>query len=433
MPLGSGQLGTVQYGGDTAVAAVPDAPPAVVVYPTLIVELAVTTAPLSTTPVWVDISTRLRNGTVRRGRSSELERVSAGTCTLTLNNRDRALDPLNPAGPYFGNLLPNRRIRIRASIAGVIKVMFDGFVENYEQTYVPGVSSDAEAVCVIEASDALALFAQMDYVGNRPVETAGARVNAILNAAGWPATWRIVDTGMTVMAAFNNTAPGDSAISVLEALHMVDATEQGRMYVSSSASTFVFYDRNTLITNAGFTADQQVFGDNLTSNETPYTDIAFDHSRNEVRNAVTVTNPLWGDFTETDSASITAYGRRAYSLTAYDAAGVASRSTARNLLRLHKNAQSRVTSVTVKPGRSTTGTPGGFFSHVLSVGFGQRVGIRRRGGPYTISQSYQVESLTHSFSPRQWVSEFTFGLPKTAETYWLWGTGLWGSTTKWAW
>jgi hypothetical protein len=88
-------------------------------YPTITCAIAFATQPLQT-PVWVDVSDRLRDTiSIRRGRQHELGRVEAGTCSLTLDNRDRAFDPTNMSSPFAPHVLPRKRIRLQATLPGV--------------------------------------------------------------------------------------------------------------------------------------------------------------------------------------------------------------------------------------------------------------------------------------------------------------------------
>lgn len=431
MPYGATPYGTATYGEGISSTPTLLPPSPTVGFPTLLIEIAFTTTPLSGSPVWVDVTRYARAGTIRRGRSNALELVVPGTLELTFGNMDRRFDPFNVGGPYAGNLSPNKRIRVRATFEDVTYPLFDGFIEDYEQSYAFG---DREAVCKVTASDALAMFASMGLAAaSRSIETAGARIAAVLDnpRVVWPAAMRFLDVGSSKCAAefFDDT------LTALDALHEVDLTEQGRLFVSASGDV-VFLDRNTLVTDPTYTSDQVVFGDDLTGAEVPYADIKFDHGRDLIRNAVTVTNPVWGTFTAEDATSQDDYGTRTHDVTVIDAAGVASQQTANNLLRLYKDPQSRVKTLKVKARRTTAGWPTGLFPAVLPLDLGWRVGVKRRGSPdYTIDQHYAVESLTHEFvaRDRSWECEFGFGIPQSTEAYWIWGTGQWGSTTRWAW
>jgi hypothetical protein len=59
-----------------------------------------------------DITDRLINTSTDRGKNQALDRINAGIATIVVDNSDRVFDPLYPDGPYFGQLIPRRSIRI---------------------------------------------------------------------------------------------------------------------------------------------------------------------------------------------------------------------------------------------------------------------------------------------------------------------------------
>jgi hypothetical protein len=130
-------------------------------YPAAIVEISFTDGPYVVSPTWVDVTSYVREITVRRGRTDEFQDFDAGTASITLDNRDRRFDPLNSAGPYFGQLTPRRQIRIRAAntVAGVTTThdVYRGYVAGW-----PCRITDAgfDATVALECFDALGLLAR---------------------------------------------------------------------------------------------------------------------------------------------------------------------------------------------------------------------------------------------------------------------------------
>jgi len=100
---------------------------------------------------WTDITEHVREVSTSRGRSSELDTYSAGSCQVLLDNRTRLFDPENSAGTFYGNLTPLRPIRIRVTPAGgVIRSIFFGFIDQWPQSY----SFPNEATVTVTATDA---------------------------------------------------------------------------------------------------------------------------------------------------------------------------------------------------------------------------------------------------------------------------------------
>src|SRR4051812_10986829 len=79
--------------------------------PPVVTEVAFTTDPGATSPSWTDISAYVKSSSPTRGRDSEFDDFGPGTNSLRLNNKDRRFDPSYTAGPYYGYLLPMRRVR----------------------------------------------------------------------------------------------------------------------------------------------------------------------------------------------------------------------------------------------------------------------------------------------------------------------------------
>lgn len=65
-----------------------------------------------------DITAYFREASTHRGAARELERIEAGTATVTLDGRDGRFTPFNPDSPYYPNILPMRRMRIMATPGG---------------------------------------------------------------------------------------------------------------------------------------------------------------------------------------------------------------------------------------------------------------------------------------------------------------------------
>ena len=135
--------------------------------PTLSVEAAFGTDPLTTPGSWTDITPYVREVSIRRGRVHELEVTQAGECVVRLANTDRRFDPTHASGPYYGNLRPMTRIRVRATHASTTYDLFTGYVEDWAQSWlgrpINGVG-DAEAVVrLVDALKVLGRYQRAAY------------------------------------------------------------------------------------------------------------------------------------------------------------------------------------------------------------------------------------------------------------------------------
>jgi hypothetical protein len=123
---------------------------------TVAVEFGFGYQPLATDVVWQPVTSYVRGINVDRGRSSEFSTYGPGTCTLTVDNRDRRFDPEHTTGPFYGDLLPMVPIRVTTSYGGTDYTLFYGFVTGWPTAYN---QSNSDAVSTITAVDGNRLLA----------------------------------------------------------------------------------------------------------------------------------------------------------------------------------------------------------------------------------------------------------------------------------
>lgn len=139
--------------------------------------------------VWTDITADFVAVETNRGRNRELGSFETGTMVLTLRNETRKYDPEYAAGPYYGKLRPNRRIRFRATYSAVTYPVIVGYVDRITQTY----DGPNGAVTTVACSD---LFKVLNRVELPPsVYAAEVKTDAPVH---W---WRMGEpAGSTVLA-----------------------------------------------------------------------------------------------------------------------------------------------------------------------------------------------------------------------------------------
>lgn len=187
-----------------------------------------TTYKLST--AFYDITDWVYSVNIKRGRNREYDRFSAGTMTVELRNHERTFDPTYTAGPFYGELLPQRMMRVWTDEM----LQFVGFIEDWDFSYSPG----GESTVSISAADGFTKLAQFELQNIvRPSELPGDRTNAILNTYGWSAIDRRIDAGSSVLAA--GTATGEA----LSYLQEVETSELGYMFIGKDGF-FNFQERN---------------------------------------------------------------------------------------------------------------------------------------------------------------------------------------------
>lgn len=183
--------------------------------------------------LFVDVSQYLKDIQIRRGKSRDLDRYTAGQASVSLDNRSRAFDPTFAASPYYGNIVPKREVRISYGTA----VIFRGIVDDWNLNYDLNGDSTAEAVC----SDGFTqLNNQTLNAGTATAQYSGARINAILDDVNvqWPAVRRNIADGQMMLGA-DAIAEGQN---VLQYLQLVETSEPGEFFIGKNGDA-TFIDR----------------------------------------------------------------------------------------------------------------------------------------------------------------------------------------------
>jgi len=183
-----------------------------------------------------DITPRLVSATVRRGKNNALDRIDAGIVTIVVDNSDREFDPLYENGPYFGQLIPRRSVRVSANDLPV----FAGFIDDFDIQYEPGKQS----VVQIQVSDAFSVLANSGLEQFTPdSELSGARINAILDRpeVAWPEQLRDIDPGNSLMLD-TDIAEGTGT---LEYLQLVSNSEFGTLFLAKDGK-IAYRERNAI-------------------------------------------------------------------------------------------------------------------------------------------------------------------------------------------
>lgn len=131
------------------------------------------------TPTWTDVTSRVRNQqvSITRGKNNELQTFGSSSMSLTFDNRDRAFDPDYASSPFYPNVVPGKRIRVRAEYSGTRYDLWNGFVEEWPQTFAAG---NLDAVVPIAAFDIMALAGETEL---RDAALVYMSDNSILGAA----------------------------------------------------------------------------------------------------------------------------------------------------------------------------------------------------------------------------------------------------------
>ena len=243
--------------------------------------------------VFYDVTNRVRNFTISRGKSSLLTSVSAGQASIEFNNHDRAFDPRYTESPFAGNIVPRREIKIYA--AG--ELQFAGWVDDWNLSYTPNGDSVTNAI----ALDGFAILAgQTLSQGTPTAQLTGARVTDILDdpVVNWDADLRSIDNGVVTVGTQEIAAN----TNVLTYLQQVTKTEDGLLYMGKNGD-LVFKERLRPFN----VPDVVDFNDD---SGIPFTNVDVNYGTELLYNEISISRIDGGTAVATDASSQAAYGIR---------------------------------------------------------------------------------------------------------------------------
>jgi hypothetical protein len=247
----------------------------------------------------VDISSIILRASVRRGRNRILNKFEAGTAVVEIKDDNGDWNPANTAGPYYGKLVPLRKIRIFADYEGIRYYLFSGFITSYDTTFALG--ADEVSKVILQCVDGFRLLnnAAISTVPDTGAgQLSGTRINKLLDVVDWPQSQRDINAGDSTMQA----DPGTADRTVLGAIQTVEDSEFGGFFVDAEGNA-TFYSRTTVSQYADSTP--VVFNDNGTGIGYAQIDLAFDDTL--IVNNVSVQRLNGTNQTVSDQTSIDSY------------------------------------------------------------------------------------------------------------------------------
>lgn len=250
----------------------------------------------------VDVSNITLRASIRRGRNRILNKFEAGSATIVLEDQNGDWVPSNPASPYYGKLLPLRKIRIWAdydSGSGTVRYyLYSGYITSYDTNFSIGFN-DLSTV-TLQCVDAFRLFSNVaisTVAGTSAGQTTGARMENLLDVASFPLSQRVINTGDSTVQA----DPGTER-DLLNALQVIENSEFGGFYIDPEGNA-TFLSRDTLAQKADQTATD--FSDDGTAISYQAIDFAYDDTL--IFNDVTVNRVGGIAQTVQDTSSIETY------------------------------------------------------------------------------------------------------------------------------
>jgi hypothetical protein len=325
---------------------------------------------------------------------------------------------MNSLSPYYPNVLPMRRIRIRAIWNAVFYPVFQGYVAGWPLSF----PAKKDQVAMLELVDGFAILALAKISASLSSALSGTYIASVLDAVGWPAGDRDLDTGVSTM-------PATTLVNVpaLEHLLKVERAEGGRIFISRDGKV-TFIDRNVftfpISDYTGRTWTDQGIG-------MRYRDLT----------------PRFDDTLIINQARLTRTGgteqiaQNAVSAAKYGTASTNFRTLSENDVMLTTDAQVLdLANWTI----NTYGEPAqrieALQDNAMSHGLWDQVLPREIADPVLVEQHHTgadpilqksfIEGTTHSVSPGQWRITVNVS-PSTALAPFIWGTSRWGIDTRW--
>lgn len=185
---------------------------------------------------YVDISSLIKEVHIRRGRNRVLAKFEAGSATIDIYDQNGDWNPANTNSPYYGDLIPLRKIQIHADYNGTRYYLFTGFITNYITNFALGTEEVSRVT--FECVDAFRLFNGAlisNVAGSSAGDLSGTRVEQILDEIDYPAALRDIDAGDTTL----QDDPGTSR-NALAALRTVEDSELGGFFIDAEGrATFL--------------------------------------------------------------------------------------------------------------------------------------------------------------------------------------------------
>ena len=349
---------------------------------------------------FVDATEYVLSVAIQRGRTSQTDQFSPGTCRVLADDRasGRLFDPANTASTYYQgdfDLAPRRAIKVLAGTAE----LFVGAITDLDITYeMPNLSFAS-----IVSADGLYELSRTALTAFSPSsQLTSDRVTAILNRpeVNFSTALRDISTGV---ATCGTVAYTDNT-NTLSALQAVAIAEDGRLF-ANRRNQIVFDPRidftfSTAIASFGGTA----------SNNIPILAIGVAYGQETLFNRVQV-DVDGGTAAQvvSDATSQTKYGVQTLSFSSVPLVSEAAGATlAQNLLDKYKEPKIRFNEIST----SLNACGSALWPTVLALDVGDVISVTKTytaGLPLSRTESVFIESVAHDITPSDHRIRFGLG------------------------
>jgi len=354
----------------------------------------------------VDISNQVSNIQIKGGYNLLQDQFEAGTANIRILDPNGNWNPQNTSSPYYGRLLPLRKIRVAAPYGGVTHYLFSGYVTAYNYTYPKDQNIGYVDIVAVDGFRLFNLANVTTITGATAGQDSGTRVNKILDQIQWPNGMREVATGGTETTL--QADPGTSR-TALQALKMAEFSEQGAFYMDGEGDA-VFKSRAYLNGKSG--QNPTTFANDGTG--IPYKNIVFAFDDKLIINQANITNVGGSMQSVSNTNSITTYFPHSFSttqvLTQTDADAL---NIARNYVATRAFTTIRIDAMVLDLSvLDSTGIQAAlsldYFDTTKITNVGQTT---TTGGESTITKTLQIVGMAYDITPNTFYTTYTTSEP----------------------
>lgn len=375
---------------------------------------------------WVDVTCDARTIAIERGRSAWTDGFAAATAVFEFANSSGYYSAWVPWGVWASANAYRTDVPIRLSMLqnGALTTLGVWTTDSVEDSWPETV----DAIASVKATDAFKYLARHQGVARALVgdsEKTGARINRLLDDAGWTGP-RAIDAGTVTLQAT------DLAGVALDLMRTVGETEWGWLWVDRSG-TITFRQRDALQTDPRMVNVQWTFTDEDNSPAgVCYSDLALPVSDEDIANVAQITPPGLALQSAQDAASVGWFGPRTWTKTDLPFKQAADALSLAQLVILQQASQERSIRAITFDVRDDAS-----LAAALGVRMNDRVRVvRHYPGGYVLDAELLVESIHHDIraegtrEPTAWTVKLGTFSALSVRDYGQWDAGLW-DTAQW--
>lgn len=348
----------------------------------------------------VDVSNQVSKIRTTGGYNLLQGQFNASQMNIRIIDPNGDFNSQNTSSPYYGKIVPLRKIRFGAVYSGTTYYQFSGYIISYDYSYPKDQEIGYVDITAVDGFRLLNLAGVTTVAGTSAGQYTGERIDDILDSVSFPHSLRSIETGISTVQADPATRR-----TALAAIQNCAFSEQGAFYFDGEGQA-VFKSRNTVETSVAnglttFANDGTGIG---------YFNIAPAFDDKLIINQATIT-PIGGtsQFAE-DSDSIAKYFPHSVN---YDNLVVQTDAEALNIAKTYvatrKETQLRIDALTLD---LTTPDYAAGIVAALDLDYFSNVRIKNVGQDGTvIDKTLQVVGVAHDVTPNTWKTTFTTSEP----------------------